>query len=198
MSDQRTTGELYAAAARSTSKIVAGIRPEQWANATPCTEWDLRVLVNHVTYENLWAAELFAGKTMKEVGSRFEGDVLGADPLGAHAASVEPAARAATAPGAMEALCEISMGPTTGSEYAAQMFLDLLIHGWDIAKGSGQDARMDPALVEACMPIAIRITGFVREKGWAAYVTEVEPAGDDPQTRLLAIMGRRADLAAPA
>jgi hypothetical protein len=64
MSDQRTTGELYAAAARSTSKIVAGIRPEQWANATPCTEWDLRVLVNHVTYENLWAAELFAGKTM--------------------------------------------------------------------------------------------------------------------------------------
>jgi hypothetical protein len=38
MSDQRTTGELYAAAARSTGEIVAGIRPDQWHNATPCTE----------------------------------------------------------------------------------------------------------------------------------------------------------------
>ncbi|MEK9658344.1 MAG: maleylpyruvate isomerase family mycothiol-dependent enzyme [Chloroflexota bacterium] len=129
---------------------------------TPCTECDLRVLVNHVTYENLWATELFAGKTMKQVGDRFEGDVLGAEPLAAHTASVEPVARAATALGVMEALCEISMGPTPGAEYPAQVLLDLLIHRWDIAKDSGQDARKPPDLIAACMPIATRISNFLR------------------------------------
>ena len=41
----------------------------------------MRTLVNHVAVEDLWAAELFAGRTVAEVGDRLDGDQLGAVPL---------------------------------------------------------------------------------------------------------------------
>ncbi len=68
-----TMGELYVRAMGSAARFVSGIAEGAWHDPTPCTEWDLRVLVNHITYENLWAAELFPGKTLAEVGDRFDG-----------------------------------------------------------------------------------------------------------------------------
>ena len=59
------------------SQVDAG----QWSMPTPCTEWDVRALVNHVTYEQLWAPHLLAGETVEQVGDRYDGDVLGAEPL---------------------------------------------------------------------------------------------------------------------
>jgi uncharacterized protein (TIGR03086 family) len=192
----QTPGELYVRAMRSTQRFVAGVRPDQWHNATPCTEWDMSVLTNHVVSENLWAAELFPGKTIAEVGSRLDGNLLGDDPRAAYDRSVALAVPAVEAPGRMEATVDLSFGPTPGAEYARQLFLDLLIHGWDIAKGSGQDATLEPDLVAACLPIAEYLTGMVGDGG--VYGSKIQVAPDaDPQTRLLAILGRRSDWSAP-
>ena len=57
------------------------IGPEQWSGPTPCTEWDVRTLVNHVAGEYLWVPEMLAGKTIADVGDRLDGDLLGDDPL---------------------------------------------------------------------------------------------------------------------
>ena len=59
------------------SQVDAG----QWSMPTPCTEWDVRALVNHVTNEQLWAPHLVAGETIAQVGDRYDGDILGAEPL---------------------------------------------------------------------------------------------------------------------
>jgi len=61
---------------------VAAIENDQWLDPTPCAEWSVRELVNHVVAEELWAAPLLRGATVLEVGSQFDGDVLGEDPLG--------------------------------------------------------------------------------------------------------------------
>ncbi len=66
----------------------------------------------------------------------------------AYARSVPLAAAAAEASGAMDAVCHLSFGDFR-SEYALQLFLDTLVHGWDIAVGSGQDATLDADLVQA-------------------------------------------------
>jgi uncharacterized protein (TIGR03086 family) len=146
--------------------------------------------------ENLWAAELFPGGKIAEVGDRLDGDLLGDDPRAAYDRSVALAVPAVEVPGRMDALVDLSFGPTPGAEYARQLFLDLLIHGWDIAKGSGQDATLAPDLVEACMPIAEFLTGMVGDGG--AYGSRLRIATDaDPQARLLAILGRRADWSPP-
>ena len=192
MSGTPTMGEWYVRAMASAARFVKGVRPDQWHDPTPCTEWDLRVLVNHMTYENLWAAELFPGKTMAEVGNRFDGDVLGTDPIGAFSQSVEAASAAVSATGAMEAVCHLSFGDVPGSEYAKQLFVEMLVHGWDVAKASGQDAALDAALVDVGLPIAEEAMGLAA--GSDAIGAPVPVPDDAPaQTRLLAFVGRRAD-----
>src|SRR3954451_20904568 len=54
-----------------------------WDDPTPCRGWSVRDLVNHVVGEDLWTAPLLSGATIEQVGDRFEGDVLGADPRAA-------------------------------------------------------------------------------------------------------------------
>ena len=59
---------------------VEAVGPDQWALPTPCADWDVRTLVNHVVGEDLWTGPLMRGATMEEVGDRFDGDLLGDDP----------------------------------------------------------------------------------------------------------------------
>jgi uncharacterized protein (TIGR03086 family) len=187
-----TNGRLYALAMEQTQRFIANVRSEQWSDRSPCTEWTIRDVVNHITGENLWAAEIFAGKTIDEVGDRLNGDLVGNDPSGAYVRSVPLASSAALAPGAMEATCHLSFGDFPGAEYASQLFLDTLIHGWDVAIASGQDATLDTDLVQACLPIARRITDEWRSTGMFG---EDLAAGQtvSPQAELLGLLGRRED-----
>lgn len=184
-------GELYARAMDRTLRYVDGVRPHQWGDPTPNTEWNVRDVINHLTYENLWAGELFAGRTIEEVGDRFEGDLLGDDPPAAYRRSVEIARDAVARPGAMESTVHLSFGDVPGTEYARQLFVDTLVHGWDIAKGSGQDTRLDPELVRASLPIAEDLARQFRDTG--VYGEELPtPPDAELQVRLLAVLGRHA------
>ena len=71
---------LYRRAQDRFGERVHGVRDDRWTAATPCTDWDVRALVNHVLGEIRWAVPLFAGATIAEVGDRFDGDLLGDDP----------------------------------------------------------------------------------------------------------------------
>jgi uncharacterized protein (TIGR03086 family) len=186
-----TTGELYVRAMRATRAYLNAVGAQHWHDPTPCTEWDLKQVANHIVGENLWAAELFPGKTIAEVGTRLDGDLAGDDPAAAYAASVDAATAAVSAPGAMEATCHLSFGDFSGSDYAAQLMLDTLVHGWDIAKASGQDTRLDQELVAACLPVATQLATQFRSAGVFGEDLPV-PAEADAQTRLLAVLGRRA------
>jgi uncharacterized protein (TIGR03086 family) len=181
---------LHRSALTATRTIVAGIKPEQWTAPTPL-EWDVRALVNHIVSGNLWAAELAAGATIDDVGDRLDGDVLGGDPLAAYDASVRAAAAAFEAPGALDAPCAVSYGPVPGSVYAGHRFIDVLVHGWDLAVATGQDATIDADLVEACLAVVEPQAEQLRASGSFGDHLRT-PADADPQTRLLAMLGRRA------
>jgi uncharacterized protein (TIGR03086 family) len=175
----------------ATRAYLNAVRAGQWHDSTPCTEWDLKQVANHIIGENLWAAELFPGKTIADVGKRLDGDLAGDDPAAAYAASVGAASAAVSAPGAMQATCHLSFGDFSGSDYAAQLMLDTLIHGWDVAKASGQDTRLDPDLVAACLPVATELSTQFRSAG--VFGEDLPVSADaDAQTRLLAMLGRRA------
>ncbi len=186
-----TPGELYVKAMAATQRFMDGVRADQWQAPTPNTEWDVKQVGNHIIGENLWAAELLRGKTIAEVGNKFDGDLAGSDPAAAYRASVSVATDAVTAPRAMETICHLSFGDFSGADYSAQLFLDLLIHGWDIAKATQQDTRLPPDLVEACIPIAQQITTMARSTGVYGDNLAVSPDADQ-QTKLLALVGRRA------
>ncbi|MCA1645287.1 MAG: TIGR03086 family protein [Chloroflexi bacterium] len=185
-----TNGQLYARAMRSTLRIIEQVPADRWHAPTPCTAWDAQQVANHIIGENLWAGELFAGKTVAQVGASLDGDLTGADPAAAYRRSVEIAQRAIDAPGAMEATCHLSFGDHSGADYASQLFMDTLIHGWDIAKGTGQDAHMDAELVSRCLPIAEILTRQFRPAG--VFGDDLPVSEDaDQQRKLLALVGRR-------
>ena len=188
--------ELYLAATSSTLRIIKNIRPGVWNNPTPCKEWNLRVLVNHLIGENAWVAELFAGKTIAQVNGRLDGDLTGEDPIKAYVDTAGAARAAIEAPGSMEFICHLGAGDAPGSRYATELFIDTVIHAWDIAKGSDQDATLDPDLVKVCYEMVAPMAGILRRSG--AFGSVVRIADDaDLQTKLLAVAGRRADWGSP-
>jgi uncharacterized protein (TIGR03086 family) len=183
--------EQHERALASTRAYVAGVRPGQWNDPTPCAEYDVRALVNHVVSGNYWVAPLVEGSSIADVGDKYDGDVLGDDALAAYDRSAGEAAAAFNAPGAMEASVAVSYGPVPGEVYAGHRFIDVLIHGWDLAKATGQDTSLDPELVEACCEIVTPQAELLKGSGMFGRDVEVPPDAD-PQTRLLALLGRRA------
>jgi len=180
---------LHRRALEAFGEKVMAIRDDQWHGPTPCTDWDVRTLVNHLVSENRWMSPLLAGKTIADVGDALDGDLLGADPKTAWSDSATEALEAIRAPGSMERTVHASFADISGKEYATQVFTDLVIHGWDLARGIGADERMDPELLEAAyVKIKPMVDAF---KAGGMYGPHVEPPpGADLQTRLLALVGR--------
>ena len=180
---------LHRQALESTRTFIAGIDTGQWANPTPCAEWNIRSLVNHIVVGNLWAAELATGHTIADVGDRLDGDLLGASPLDAYNQSAAAAASAFETPGALEAPCAVSYGPVPGSVYAGHRFIDVLIHGWDIAVATGHSPTLARHLIEACWDVINPQLADLRASGMFGSHADT-PASADPQTRLLHTLGR--------
>ncbi len=185
-----TIADWHTRALDATGRIVAAIPADRWQAGTPCPEWDVRGLVNHLVAGNLWAAELGAGATLDEVGDRFGGDVLGPDPVAAYTISAQAASAVFGRPGALEKQCAVSYGPVAGSVYAGHRFIDVLIHGWDLATATRQDATLGGDLVEACRRTAEPQIGALRSSGAFAGGVPVPPQASS-LTRLLALLGRR-------
>jgi uncharacterized protein (TIGR03086 family) len=164
---------------------------QDWQTATPDEEWSVRDLVSHVVGEDLWAPPLLAGSTIAEVGDRFDGDVLGAEPKTAWTLASAAAVKAVEEDGAMDRIVHLSFGDFAGREYAMQMFADHLIHAWDLARAIGADDRLDNALVASCSIWFDSAEDAYRGAGAIAARPPV-PDEADAQTVLLARFGRRA------
>ena len=172
------------------STVVTGIAGDRWDDPTPCSLWSVRELLAHNVSENLWVPPLMAGETVASVGGRFDGDVLGARPARAWTATVEPAAAAMEDAGAMERTVHLSFGDLPGAEYAKQRIVDLVVHAWDLARGTGQGEKLDADLVDACLGWGEEWKPMLGAMG-DYFDPPIEPAADaDPPTRLLNLFGR--------
>lgn len=181
--------EQHARAMEEFDRRVRLVGDDQWRLPTPCTEWDVRDLVNHLVVEQLWAPHLLSGATLEEVGDRFEGDQLGADPVARWEESSRAARAAFTAPGALDGDVHTTMGEIPALEYTRQMTIDLAIHAWDLARAVGADERLDEPLVESLYEVWEPRAEMLAGTGVFAPPVEV-PADAATQTRLLGILGR--------
>lgn len=171
-------------------KRVQVVGADQWHSPTPCTEWDVRALVNHVVGELRWIAPLLAGKTIAEVGDQFAGDLLGNEPRRAWSSASQQAIDACLQPGAMERTVHLSTGDRRADAYIPEVTTDLVIHTWDLARGIGADDRLDGRLVDLAQATLKPQVEAWRAAGAFAPAVEV-PQGADAQTQFLALVGRR-------
>ncbi|MTE19612.1 TIGR03086 family protein [Streptomyces sp. TRM43335] len=169
---------------------VRAVRDDQWDAPTPCAEWSVRDLVGHLVGEHLWAPWLLRGATLEEVGDRFDGDVLGDDPVAAWRRAAAESKAAFHRPGALEGRVHTSDGPRPTVDYAREMITDLTVHAWDLARGIGADDRLDEELARWVHDAVRPVAGTLRATGLFGEPVEVAPSAG-PQERLVALLGRR-------
>lgn len=160
-----------------------------WDSPTPCTAWTVRDLVTHLVSEQLWVPDLLAGKTVDEVGDKYDGDVLEDDPLHAWTESSQAARGAWLQPGTPVRIVHLSFGDTDGAEYCWQMTTDLAVHGWDLATAVGAEAGIGDDLANAVIEYVEPQLDLWQGTSW---FDDPVPVPDDasPQQRLVALLGR--------
>ena len=186
--------ELHGRCGTHFASLVSGITSDQWHDPTPCTDWDVRTLVHHLVYEQRWAPPLLNGKTVDEIGDQYEGDLMGDDASTwpkLLSSSIDEGHAVVAQPGALTRTVHLSYADVTGEEYVMQLTADLAIHGWDLARGTGQDDTLDPDAVALILPWAEANAELLAGSGMFGTRVDVG-AGARDDVRLLALLGRRA------
>lgn len=183
--------DLFRETTAAASACIVRIQPAQLHNPTPCTEWDLRALLQHMVYEMSWIPDLLAGKTIATVGDAYEGDLLGDDPLGAWGQALG-AALVAVDKANLKKTVHLSYGNFAAEHYIRESASDMLIHGWDVSKAIGYPLTFDERAAHEVYEYALPRAAEFRGSGLFGEV--VPTKADDPiQTKLLAFYGRRTD-----
>ena len=184
-------GASYRRSVERWAALVAGASGD-WSAPTPCREWDVRQLVNHVVYEDRWTKPLMEGKTIAEVGDAFEGDLLGDGPTETAQAAAEEAIDSVEERWPQGGKVHLSYGEEDLFEYISQLLADHLIHGWDLAAATGQDRTLDPELVDAAATWFRQRQRLYKSIG-AVADAPASAAGGTPQADLLIAFGRDPD-----
>ena len=183
------TVDRYRRAVGGFSAVMAQVQPDQWHLPTPCDEWDVRQLVNHVTGEDAWVPPLLAGRTIEEVGDSLGGDLLGDDPSAAWSRLAQAAVAAAEEDGAVDRMVHNSSGLKAATQYLDEVAADHVVHTWDLARGIGAPEELDPELVEWALAF---LAPLVEEwRAFGAFGAPVDVPDDaSAQHRLIALTGR--------
>ncbi len=175
---------LFVRAIPVAQRVVDGIRPEQLTAPRPCSEWDALAVLDHTTGLLRSAAEA-AGETPNDPDR-------GGDPASAFAAAARAADAAFRAPGALERSFAMPWGETTGETLATLLFMDLMIHSWDLAKATGQSAALDPDLCGAALSLGRSMMREEYRTLEAGFGPEIAVPTDAPACdRLAGFFGRR-------
>lgn len=182
MTKQATPIEAFESAAKRARQTVAGVRPDQLSSPTPCTEWNVQAVLDHMAGTLNWVASSLSGTPP----AKTKGSLPSFD---AGVAAISKAARAA---GVLEKKIKGPMGEMPGQVFLMIGLSDTLIHGWDLAKATGQDTKLDPKNVEV-------VYGFMKMQAEGARACkalgpEVKvPDNASAQDRLLGLCGRKPD-----
>jgi uncharacterized protein (TIGR03086 family) len=167
----------YRRASDWTGERVAGAVDKLDAR-TPCDEWDVRALLNHM----LDTQRYFAGSARGEDVSPPSPNppaLLSADPRADFERARQDVLDAFAEPGVIE-----KKGPSLGIAFS-----DQLLHGWDLARATGQDATMPDGLAEAAYDMLNgRLTDKQRKGAFKPAIDVPDDAS--PQEKLLAYTGR--------
>jgi uncharacterized protein (TIGR03086 family) len=106
-------------------------------------------VIAYHAYDDAWVPDMLAGQTMDEAGKdKFDGDLLGDDPVGRFSAIVDAACAAARDVPDLDAVAHLSFGDYPVREYFWQITSFRALRAHDIAKALGQEVDLEPELVQ--------------------------------------------------
>jgi uncharacterized protein (TIGR03086 family) len=168
------------------------VRPGQWSADTPCDDWTVRDLVNHVVGGNRMAVSLLAGASADDARAIPGHDYLGDDPVASFMDSADDLAASFRAPGALDRICHHRVGDIPATQLLGFRATDYTLHAWDLAHTIGVDEHLDDELVEQLWQLMAPMAEFAAQSGQFGQGPSGELGDDAPlQDRLLDLSGRR-------
>jgi uncharacterized protein (TIGR03086 family) len=180
--------EALACSGRVFRQRLVRVKSDDWRRPTPCEEWTVRDLVNHVVGGNLRYVTILAGEPADATPRTREQDWLGTDPLGSFDDGLARVTESFSVPGILAAdVRHPKIGAVTAAQLQVLRVNELTVHSWDLARAIGSDDRLDDQVVawllEGLTPL--RSTLGLSEPGRADDL----PAAS-PQDSLLQLFGR--------
>jgi uncharacterized protein (TIGR03086 family) len=188
--DHTSQVQLLTGACASTSSILENVTREQLTFPTPCNDWQVHDLIDHI----VGATRFFAD--VAELGSSPEGQdwpsYADGDFVSSFAEWAGRAIAAFSAAGAMEQTMLLPTGPTPGSRCIQVTTAEIYVHGWDLAKATGQSMPPDPGVADALLSSWwASLCAEVRQNDPPPFGPEIEVPREAPALdRLTGFLGR--------
>ena len=174
-----------------TTRLVDRITPDQLGNKTPCTEWTVRDLINHITGgATMFAISAEQGSIPDDVLQQIMGDNLGDDYKGAFKKATQQAMTAFGQPGVLEKMVKLPFGEMPAGMALNIAIFDVTTHAADLAQATGQPAP-DEKLLQTALDMGKQfVSSDLRQPG---IFDPEQPVADDAPVadKLLAFAGRR-------
>ena len=174
--------------------LIGSVQPGQWSAPTPCTDWTVRRLVDHLIGMNRVFVALLLGEP---VPVRPPADHVEADPVGAYRHSAATLQAVFGQPGVLDRTYPGPLGTVTGAERLQIRLYDLLVHGWDLAQATGQAVELPVDLVEQSLAF-VRTQLAEQDRPGRFGPVQVVAEHAAAIERLVAFLGRPIDAGAAA
>lgn len=165
--------------------IVRATSPDRFDLPTPCADWTVRDLLDHLVWENIIWGGLAQGTPPSDGHTD---DHLGDDHLAAFETAAAEARDAFRQPGMLDR----PFGPAPGRRLVEQLLIELLVHGWDLATALGRDRDLEPDVARAALPVVREIYGDLpRTAGGSLAPAQAAPEHAPALDHVAAFLGRR-------
>ena len=167
----------------SANRLVGSVRDDQWDNKTPCSEWNVRDLVQHMTGTS---GVCYASATRTEMDTNAE---PGDDPVSDFAAASAATAAAWRSDGALDGMVSVPADMPAIAALGVNI-IDIGTHVWDLATATDQDHDLSPETVALIDEWNHNVVSDEVRAG-AGFGEILEPASDSDLTKMLAFVGRQ-------
>lgn len=175
--------DLYAEAVKSTRVLIGGVKPSQLGDATPCSEWNVKALVDHLVGGAGFFAASLEGVAPQPPSS-------GGSAQAAYDEVTGRVLAAAQKPGVLDKSYQTPFGEMPGHAFMFGAFMDTVIHGWDLARATGQNTRLNDQHAEILYQAFAPQMDGMRQAGVFGPPVQVLPNAST-QDKLLGMMGRK-------
>ena len=182
------TVDLFSKASQATADIAANVTESHLSGATPCSEYDVKGLSNHI-------AGFYGMTAMAAHKQSIEGDpgadIVGSDPAAVIPGMIQGAVAAWQEPGSTEGKTKFGPGEYDASFAASITLWETVIHGWDLAKSTGQELQVSDDVGEAIFGIAQQLCNDEQRGEGKPFGAEINVAdGASAFEKALGLSGR--------
>jgi uncharacterized protein (TIGR03086 family) len=163
--------------------VLVNVASDQLSLPTPCTEWDVQALIDHVIAGNHRVVERAGGHVAPLPEN------LGA----AHRASAKAAQEIFAEPQALSRTYRLPIGEIPGTAFIELRTSDLLVHAWDLATATGQPTDLAPELAEYVLAFSAEMMSRPGLRGEGRPYGEEQPCSEERSAadRVAAMLGRQ-------